>query len=64
LQIAPSTYYAVLTRPPSARAVGDEELEEMIDKIYREKYRCTGRGRCGGSYAATASRWVGVAWNG
>ena len=42
LQIAPSTYYAALTRPLSARAVRDEELKEMIDKIYRENYAVYG----------------------
>ena len=42
LQIAPSTYYAALTRPPSERAVRDEELKEMIDKIYRENYSVYG----------------------
>ena len=42
MQIAPSTYYAALTRPPSARAVRDEELKEMIDKIYRENYSVYG----------------------
>ena len=42
LQIAPSTYYAALTRPPSARAVRDEELKEMIGKIYRENYSVYG----------------------
>jgi len=42
LQIAPSTYYATLTRPPSARAVRDEELKDMIGKIYRENYAVYG----------------------
>jgi putative transposase len=42
LKIAPSTYYAALTRPPSARAVRDEELMEMIDRIYRENYSVYG----------------------
>jgi putative transposase len=42
LQIAPSTYYAALNRPPSARAVRDEELKEMIGKIYRENYAVYG----------------------
>lgn len=42
LQIAPSTYYAALTRPRSARAVRDEELKEMIDKIYRDNYAVYG----------------------
>lgn len=36
LQIAPSTYYAALTRQPSQRAIRDEELKEMIKKIYKE----------------------------
>jgi len=42
LKIAPSTYYAALNRPPSARAVRDEELMEMIDRIYRENYSVYG----------------------
>jgi putative transposase len=42
LKIAPSTYYAALTRPRSARAVRDEELMGMIDKIYRENYNVYG----------------------
>jgi putative transposase len=40
--IAPSTYYAALTRPPSARAVRDEELKEMIQKIYKDNYSVYG----------------------
>jgi putative transposase len=42
LRIAPSTYYAALTRSPSARAVRDEELMEMIGKVYRENYSVYG----------------------
>jgi putative transposase len=41
-QIAPSTYYAALTRPRSQRAVRDEELMAMIDKIYRNNYSVYG----------------------
>jgi putative transposase len=41
-KIAPSTYYAALTRPRSQRAVRDEELTEMIDKIYRDNYSVYG----------------------
>mgnify|MGYP003779707135 CR=1 FL=1 len=44
-KIAPSTYYAALTRPPSARAVRDEELMELmelIEKIYVENYSVYG----------------------
>ena len=36
LQVAPSTYYAALTRAPSQRAIRDEELKDMIRKIYKE----------------------------
>ena len=42
LKIAPSTYYAALTRAPSSRAVRDEELMGMIDKIYEENYSVYG----------------------
>jgi putative transposase len=40
--IAPSTYYAALTRPRSARAARDEELMEEIQRIYEENYRVYG----------------------
>ena len=42
VQIAPSSYYAALGRPPSARAVRDEELKERIGKIHRENYAVYG----------------------
>jgi transposase InsO family protein len=35
-QIAPSTYYAHRTRPPSARAVRDAELTEEINTVHTE----------------------------
>jgi putative transposase len=38
LSIAPSTYYAALTRPPSARAVRDEELKAVIAKVHKDNY--------------------------
>jgi putative transposase len=41
-KIAPSTYYAALTRPPSARAVRDEELMALIEKIHKENYSVYG----------------------
>ncbi|WP_159851323.1 IS3 family transposase [Nocardia sp. CY41] len=37
-QIAPPTYYAAKTRPPSARAVRDGELIEVITRIHEENY--------------------------
>jgi putative transposase len=33
LQVAPSTYYAAKTRPPSARAVNDAAMSIEIDRI-------------------------------
>ena len=42
LTIAPSTYYAALTRQPSQRAIRDEELKEMIRKIYEENFSVYG----------------------
>jgi putative transposase len=42
VQIAPSTYYQVKSRPPSARAQRDEELIPLIIKIYNENYQVYG----------------------
>lgn len=42
MKIAPSTYYAALTRPPSLRAVRDEELMKRICKIYEDNYSVYG----------------------
>lgn len=36
LQIAPSTYYAARSWPPSARQLRDEELKSEIIRIYKE----------------------------
>ena len=37
-QIAPSTYYAAKTRPPSARDLRDRELCEQITRIHEDNY--------------------------
>lgn len=42
LKIAPSTYYAALTRPKSERAKRDEELMEEILRVYKENYNVYG----------------------
>jgi putative transposase len=42
IKIAPSTYYAALTRPKSAREVKDEELMKEIQRVYDENYRVYG----------------------
>ncbi len=36
--IAPSTCYAARTRPPSARAVRDEELKAVIARVHQDNY--------------------------
>jgi len=42
--IAPSTYYAARTRPPSARAVRDEEVTAEISKVHTGPLgNCAGR---------------------
>ncbi len=38
MQIAPSSYYAAKTRPPSARAVADEQRLAVIRKVHQENY--------------------------
>jgi len=42
LAIAPSTYYAAKTRPPSARAVRDAALAADISRIHRANYAVYG----------------------
>jgi putative transposase len=36
LEIAPSSYYAARSRPPSARSLADEELKPKIAQVHRE----------------------------
>ncbi len=38
LPIAPSTYYAAKSRPPSARAVRDEGLKPQIQSVHRDNF--------------------------
>jgi len=42
LPIAPFTYYAAVARPPSVRAVRDEELKKEIERVYEENYSVYG----------------------
>ena len=42
LPIAPATYYAAKTRPPSMRALADQELEAEIKRIYDANYQVYG----------------------
>ena len=36
LQVAPATYYAAVTRPPSARQLQDERLSVELLRVYGE----------------------------
>src|SRR5438876_10636730 len=38
LPIAPSTYYEARSRPPSARAVRNEELKVQIRRVHKENF--------------------------
>jgi putative transposase len=42
LGVAPSTYYAARTRPPSGRAVRDEQLKAEITRVHEANYRVYG----------------------
>jgi putative transposase len=42
LQVAPSGYYAHISRPPSARAVADERLKVEIKRVYTENFEVYG----------------------
>ena len=42
LPIAPSTYYASISRPPSARALSDQDLEKEIKRIFNDNYQVYG----------------------
>ena len=42
LQVAPSTYYAAKSRPPSARSVRDEELTVEVRRVFEQNYRVYG----------------------
>ena len=42
LEIVPSSYYAARSRPPSARAVADEELKPRISTIHESNFAVYG----------------------
>jgi putative transposase len=42
LQVAPSTYYAAKARPPSARAVRDEQLKVEIKRVWDANFQVYG----------------------
>jgi putative transposase len=42
LQVAPSTYYAARSRPPSIRALRDAELKVEIERVYKANFSVYG----------------------
>ena len=42
VKIAPSTYYAAKTRPPSARSLRDEALKAEISRVHKDNYSVLG----------------------
>jgi putative transposase len=38
LQVAPSTYYGAKSRPPSARALRDEELKAEVGRVHQDNF--------------------------
>ena len=38
LQVAPSTYYGAKTRPPSARALRDQELKAEVGRVHQDNF--------------------------
>ena len=42
LQVAPSTYYGAKSRPPSARALRDEQLKAEVQRVYLDNFAVYG----------------------
>jgi putative transposase len=42
LQVAPSTYYAASSRPPSGRALRDAQLKVEIERVYKDNFSVYG----------------------
>ena len=42
VKIAPSTYYAAKSRPPSARQLRDEQLIPQLTALWKDNYRVYG----------------------
>ena len=57
LQVAPSTYYAHRTRPPSARSVSDAATTALIQQVHAENFGVLAPARCTPSCAGKATRW-------
>jgi putative transposase len=63
-RIAPSSYYAAKTRPPSARAVRDAQLVSEIRRVYVENFEVYGARKVWRQLGREASGWPAAPWNG
>jgi putative transposase len=57
LEIAPSTYYAAVSRPPCARQVGDEALKPEVARVHRENYSVYGAHKVWRQLTGTRCTW-------
>ena len=56
VKIAPRTYYAAKTRPPSKRALSDAALKVEVARVHREDFRVYGADKTWKQPTARASR--------
>ena len=57
VQIAPSSYYAAKTRPPSARSISDAATTARIEKVHADNFGVYGARKVHASYTARATWW-------
>ncbi len=58
--IAPSTYYAAKTRPPSARSVSDAATTDVLQRVHRENYGVYGIRKMHARSTGKATGWRGA----
>ena len=64
LQVAPSTYYAARSRPPSRRAQEDARLKPQLEKVHAANFGVYGARKLWRSSSGRASPWAGTGWPG
>jgi putative transposase len=64
LQVAPSTYYAHRSRPPSARSVTDAATTTLIEQVHAENFGVYGARKIHAQLHRQATRWPGARCSG
>lgn len=64
LQVAPSSYYAAKTRPPSARSVSDTARTVEVERVHRTNYGVYGARKMQRNSTGKASRSPAARSNG